>query len=154
MFTSSNDLRVHVCLLHVPQDSMWTRLSHLQTEIVLLLPFPFGCLFFLSLALLFWQELEYPVELKAGVLVLLLIFRESIKSFTIDNVAGFCTWTFSCWGSSLLILICRCCLVANLCPTLCDPMDCSPPGSTIQLDFPGKDTGEGCHFHPQVVFPT
>ena len=74
----------------------YVRSCHLQTEIVLLLPFPFGCLFFLSLALLFWQELEYPVELKAGVLVLLLIFRESIKSFTIDNVAGFCTWTFSC----------------------------------------------------------
>ena len=22
-------------------------------------------------------------------------------------------------------------LVAQLCPTLCDPMDCSPPGSTV-----------------------
>ena len=24
-----------------------------------------------------------------------------------------------------------CCLVAKLCPTLCDPMDCSPPGSSV-----------------------
>ena len=23
------------------------------------------------------------------------------------------------------------CLVAQLCPTLCDPMDCSPPGSFV-----------------------
>ena len=23
------------------------------------------------------------------------------------------------------------CLVAQLCPTLCDPMDCSPPGSSV-----------------------
>ena len=23
------------------------------------------------------------------------------------------------------------CLVAKLCPTLCDPMDCSPPGSSV-----------------------
>ena len=27
--------------------------------------------------------------------------------------------------------ICRCCVVAKLCPTLCNPMDCSPPGSSI-----------------------
>ena len=23
------------------------------------------------------------------------------------------------------------CLVAQLCPTVCDPMDCSPPGSSV-----------------------
>ena len=29
------------------------------------------------------------------------------------------------------LLICRCCyLVTKLCPILCDPMDCSPPGSS------------------------
>ena len=26
---------------------------------------------------------------------------------------------------------CCCCLVAHSCPTLCDPMDCSPPGSSV-----------------------
>ena len=26
---------------------------------------------------------------------------------------------------------CCCCLVTKSCPTLCDPMDCSPPGSSI-----------------------
>ena len=26
---------------------------------------------------------------------------------------------------------CCCCLVAKLCLTLCDPMDCSPPGSSV-----------------------
>ena len=26
---------------------------------------------------------------------------------------------------------CYCCLVAQLCPTLLDPMDCSPPGSSV-----------------------
>ena len=30
--------------------------------------------------------------------------------------------------------------------TLCDPMDCSPPGSSVHGDFPGKNTGVGCHF--------
>ena len=37
------------------------------------------------------------------------------------------------------------CLVAHLCPTLCDPMDCSPPGSSVHGDSPGKNTGVGCH---------
>ena len=36
--------------------------------------------------------------------------------------------------------------VAQSCPTLCDPMDCSLPGSSVHpWDFPGKSTGMGCH---------
>ena len=34
---------------------------------------------------------------------------------------------------------CCCSLIAELCPTLCHPMDCS------LWDFPGKNTGVGCH---------
>ena len=37
------------------------------------------------------------------------------------------------------------CLVAQSCPTLCDPMDCSPPGSSVHGDSQGKNTGVGCH---------
>ena len=40
------------------------------------------------------------------------------------------------------------------CPTLCDPMDCSPPGSSVQGDSPGKNTGVGCHALLQGIFPT
>ena len=42
-------------------------------------------------------------------------------------------------------------LVAKSCSTLWDPMDCSPPSSP--WDFPGKNTGEGCHFLLQGIFP-
>ena len=35
--------------------------------------------------------------------------------------------------------------VAQSCPTLCDPMDCSLPGSSIHGIFPGKSTGVCCH---------
>ena len=35
--------------------------------------------------------------------------------------------------------------VAQSCPTLSDPMDCSLPGSSIHGIFPGKSTGVGCH---------
>ena len=31
------------------------------------------------------------------------------------------------------------------CPTLCNLMDCSPPGSSVHGDSPGKITGVGCH---------
>ena len=31
------------------------------------------------------------------------------------------------------------------CLTHCYPMDCSPPGSSIQWDSRGKNTGVGCH---------
>ena len=36
----------------------------------------------------------------------------------------------------------------------CDPRDCSPPGSSIHGIFFGKNTGVGCHFLPQGIFPT
>ena len=35
--------------------------------------------------------------------------------------------------------------VAQLCPTLSDPMDHSFPGSSIHGIFPGKSTGVSCH---------
>ena len=31
------------------------------------------------------------------------------------------------------------------CPTLCNPMDCSPPGSSVHGDSLGKNSGVGCH---------
>ena len=34
--------------------------------------------------------------------------------------------------------------VAQSCPTLSDPMDCSLPGSSVHGIFPGKSTGVGC----------
>ena len=37
---------------------------------------------------------------------------------------------------------------------LCDPMDFSPPGSSVHGDSPGKNTEMGCHFLLPGVFPT
>ena len=39
------------------------------------------------------------------------------------------------------------------CPTLCDIMDCSPPGASVPGDSPGKSTGMGCHALLQGIFP-
>ena len=41
----------------------------------------------------------------------------------------------------------NCCLVAESCPTLLQPMACRLPGSSSHgVSFPGKNTGVGCHF--------
>ena len=37
------------------------------------------------------------------------------------------------------------------CPTLCDPIDGSPPGSPRPWDSPGKNTGVSCHFLLQCM---
>ena len=42
--------------------------------------------------------------------------------------------------------------VAQSCPTLCDPVDCSLPGSSIHGIF--QSTGVGCHFLLQEIFLT
>ena len=46
------------------------------------------------------------------------------------------------------------CLVAQSCPILCNPTDCSLPGSSLQGDSPGKNTGVGCQAFLQGIFPT
>ena len=38
------------------------------------------------------------------------------------------------------------CLVTQSCPTLCNPMNWTPPGSSAHGVSPGKKTGVGCHF--------
>ena len=39
------------------------------------------------------------------------------------------------------------------CPTLCDPVDGSPPGSSVPGNSPAKNTGGGCHALLQGIFP-
>ena len=46
------------------------------------------------------------------------------------------------------------CVDAKLCLTLCHPMDCIPPGSSVHGDSPDKNTGVGCHDLLQGIFPT
>ena len=45
------------------------------------------------------------------------------------------------------------CLVTQLCPTLCEPMDCSPPGSSVPGDSSGKNTGVSCKVLLLGIFP-
>ena len=40
------------------------------------------------------------------------------------------------------------------CPTLGDPVDCRPPGSSVHGILQAKSTGMGCHALLQGIFPT
>ena len=63
---------------------------------------------------------------------------------------------YSCPANRLIITIFHdsMCLVAQSCLTLCDPMDCSPAGSSVHGNSPGKNTGVGCHAFLQEILPT
>ena len=44
--------------------------------------------------------------------------------------------------------------VTQSCLTLSNPMDCSPPGTSVHGHSPSKNTGMGCHALLQGIFPT
>ena len=48
----------------------------------------------------------------------------------------------------------HCSVLTRSCPTLCDLMDYSPPGSSVHRDSPSKNTGVGCQALLQGIFPT
>ena len=59
-----------------------------------------------------------------------------------------------CFVSSHLVCGTVLCLVTQLCLTLCDPIDCSLPGTYAHGDSPGKNTGVGCHAFLQGSYQT
>ena len=60
----------------------------------------------------------------------------------------------ACACASVCVCMCVCVLVAQSCPTICDPINCSPPGSSIHGNSPGKNTGVGCHSLLQGILLT
>ena len=51
------------------------------------------------------------------------------------------------------VWVCVCVSAAQLCLTLCNPVDCSPPG-LCPWNSPSRNTGVGCHALLQGIFPT
>ena len=52
-----------------------------------------------------------------------------------DNVLSEQYWH---WGRFLCVCVCACVLVTQSCPTLCNPMDCSSPGSSVHGTLQGR----------------
>ena len=65
-------------------------------------------------------------------------------------------YIFVCVCVCMCVFLCVCmlCSVVQSYPTLCDPMDCSLPVSSVHGDFTGKNTRRGCHALLQGIFPT
>ena len=61
---------------------------------------------------------------------------------------AYCIYTAQC------VYIYICAQFSQSCPTLCDPIDCSLPGSSLHGDSPGRNTGVGCHALLQGISPT
>ena len=57
-------------------------------------------------------------------------------------------------SNSQVAHMCVCAKLLQSCLTLCNPMDCNPPGFSVHGDSPGKNTGVGCHALLQGNFPT
>ena len=64
------------------------------------------------------------------------------------------TWELVETDGNHVYMPCVLCLVARSCSALCDPMDCSLPGSSVHGDSPGKTTRVGCHAFLQGIFST
>ena len=105
---------------------------------------------------------NYVEEEKTFSLKLLVNYslRENITSFRHPKlVSVYKAYQFSLWCGLKHIQqdqkdVCMHAKLLQLCPTICDPMDCNPPGSSIHWDSPGKNTAVGCHFFLQRIFPT
>ena len=62
-------------------------------------------------------------------------------------------WQPQVFESSGLTFLC-CCFSIQSCPILCDPMECSLPGSSLHGISQAQDAGVGYHFLLQEIFPT
>ena len=58
------------------------------------------------------------------------------------------------WGPVLRPEYLMLSLAAQSYLTLCNPVDCSPPGSSVHGDSLGKNTGEDCYALLHGIFPT
>ena len=87
----------------------------------------------------YWRELQFP---SPGDLPNPGIEPGSLMSLALAG--GFFTTNTGPGCGPFLEAVCIC-LVTQSCLILCDPMDCSPSGSFVHGNSPGKITGMGCH---------
>ena len=94
--------------------------------------------------------------------------REGINRWSTKRGWNFSVWFYkggyttlyicqNLWHSITLRVNLKSCMHAQSlqsCPTLGDPMDCSPPRSSVHGIFPARVLGVSCHFVPQGIFPT
>ena len=87
-----------------------------------------------------------------------LLHHHVVKKTIISPLNGFCTFIKSQLRIFLWVyfrVLCVCTMLLQLCPTLCDPMDCSPPGSSIHGILQARTFAcSGLPCLPPGIFPT
>ena len=98
---------------------------------------------FINLIIYFYQYGSTGSLSYTSVIIQYYVFVLLLKSFLLwllgVLLVGTCVWLA--------------CSVTQLYLTLCNPMDYSPPGSSVHGNL-GKNTGVGCHFLHQGTIPT
>ena len=82
-------------------------------------------------------------------LLLSVIKENSASERALHCKAGIAVMSY-CHNYTVMFYWCVLCTQSHL--TLCSPMDCSLPGSSVNINSPGKNTGVGCHFLLQGIF--
>ena len=98
----------------------------------------------LNRRLLYWLEVKCAAVTQIFPLVVMSVtFSPTLFSFSFSvSFAYFTLKKVKVW-------------VTQSCPTLCNPMDCSPPGSSVHIiPSQGKNTGMGSHSLLQGIFLT
>ena len=94
------------------------------------------------------------LQQRAGSLNIQRLLLKKTRHHKLRNLVLFQLWEngsdWAHWNHSFNM----CAKSLQSCLTLCDAMDCSPPGSTVHGDSRGKNTGVGCHALFQGIFPT
>ena len=82
-----------------------------------------------------------------------ILARDAIVTFkmcvSVDQRAG-----LECFVCPSEMVIAAACGHAQLCVAFCDPVDCSPPGSSVRGILQAKNSVAGCHFPLQGIFLT
>ena len=94
----------------------------------------------------------------SSVLLHFAIFLHSHHNITTHQLLGLCVFRYkpstkeSPLCSCVCVCVCVCLKLLKLHPTLCDPVDSSPPAGVLCIyDFLGKNTGVGCHAFLQGI---
>ena len=77
------------------------------------------------------------------------------ESDTTERLITHAYWVISpCYKLFIEMTSDICAKLLQSCPTLCDPMDYSLPGSSVHGIFPGKNMGVDCYFLLQGIVLT
>ena len=80
--------------------------------------------------------------------------NQSLLTWAVNHIVMFCLFEQVSGSHTIEYIRITWCLLIQLCPTLCDPMGCSPPGASVHGDSPGQNSGVRHHALLQGVFPT